>query len=139
MAYGGKLMGMSAMVVSCQRDDLHPPCSLVDAVLEFHVSLAGPDTEQTLGGRLHTCREGIGTQILDHTFHSGALLRVEQPHLRREVAWHEDAVSMVNGSSARHDGIAPLARDLNALNMRRILEDSRRNRDRFTCSRVSFD
>ena len=127
------------MVVSCQRDDVHPPCSLVDAVLEFHVFFAGPDTEETLGGLFHTCRARIGTQILDHTFHSGALLRVEQPHLRREVAWHEDAVSMVNSFGAGNDGIAPLARDLHALNMRRILEYIRRNRDRFTCSRVSFD
>ena len=63
------------MVVSCQRDDVHPPCSLVDAVLEFHVFFAGPDTEETLGGLFHTCRARIGTQILDHTFHSGALLR----------------------------------------------------------------
>jgi len=51
MAYDGKLMGMSAMVVSSQRDDMHPVRSFVDAILEFHVSIGCPDTEETIAGQ----------------------------------------------------------------------------------------
>src|SRR5258708_25152168 len=106
MAYGGKLMGMSAMVVSSQRDDLHALRSLVDAVLEFHVSFGCPDTKKTFGDRLHACWAWIGAQIFDQTFHSDALLWIEQRLLRGEVACHKHTVSMISGSGACHDGIA---------------------------------
>src|SRR5215471_3180901 len=107
MAYG------SAMVVSSQRDDVHALHSLVDAILEFHVSFRCPDTEETLGRRLRTRRAWIGAQILKQIFHIDTLLRIEQPLLPRHVVCHEDTVSMVSSCGACHDGIAPLPRDRN--------------------------